>query len=100
MNFRHACGELFNELLLKMALLDLRIRQSDVVHFGRLGEGQFGVVSKVSVRGIIGETYALKRMSKRQVLEMGHGDMVSLERSILLECCHPLIVRMIATFQD
>jgi len=98
--FVETCGVLFSELATKMKYKDLKIKHTDIIKLGMLGEGQFGVVSKVGVRGLFGESFALKRISKRKVLETDQQNPVKLEREILADCCHPLIVRLVTTFQD
>lgn len=98
--FVDACGVLFKELGQKMKYKELKIEASDVVQRELLGQGQFGVVHKVNILGPINEDFALKRMSKRKVVELEQGKSVALEREILDEFCHPLIVRLVTTFQD
>jgi cGMP-dependent protein kinase len=64
-----------------------------------LGEGQFGIVRRVAVQGM--ETrFALKKMSKRKVIDLDQQGPCKLECEILRECCFPLIVQLISTFQD
>jgi cGMP-dependent protein kinase len=46
------------------------------------------------------EGFALKSMSKKRIIELEQGPATKLEKEILSECCHPLIVRLITTFQD
>lgn len=98
--FMEACGVLFTELRTKMKYQDLHIRKPDIIQMEKLGEGQFGVVKRVGVRGLFGETFALKRMAKSKVIDEEQQGPVKLEREILAECCHPLIVRLVTTFQD
>jgi len=57
-------------------------------------------VNKVNVEGLPGEEFALKRMNKSTILELEAYAATMLEREILRECCHPLIVRLVASFQD
>jgi len=98
--FAEACGAFFAELTAKMRHRELHISLDNVVTCGVLGEGQFGLVTRVLVRGVFGVEFALKRVSKRSVLELEMQQPIQLEREILSECCHPLIVRLITTFQD
>jgi len=98
--FVEICGVLFSELATKMKYQDFKVGPKDIIKYGPLGQGQFGTVDRVYVRGIFGEDFALKYISKRLVLELEQQGPVRLEREILTECCHPLIVRLIATFQD
>jgi cGMP-dependent protein kinase len=99
--FAHAVGVLMGELQTKTryAQLNLTLKQ-DIFYLGALGEGQFGVVRRVQVRGLFGEDFALKRISKRRVIELDQQSSCALERELLSEACHPLIVRLIRTFQD
>lgn len=98
--FAAICGPFFNELAMKIKYQDVRLGLKSIIKCGTLGQGQFGVVERVYLRGVFDEDFALKRISKRQVLELEQQAAVRLEREILSECCHPLIVRLIGTFQD
>jgi cGMP-dependent protein kinase len=88
-----------------MLYLDLKITMDDVSVEGVLGKGQFGTVRHVSIEkanfhddALIG--FAMKSCSKKRVIELEQTASTKLEREILAECCHPMIVRLITTFQD
>lgn len=98
--FNDSANVLFAELQSKCWYQDLQIGRNDIMYSKKLGEGQFGVVFKVFVRGVSGENFALKCMSKRKILDLEQQQATKLEREILSEFCHPLIVRLIVTFQD
>jgi len=98
--FSEAAGSLCDELQMKMWYQGLEISMDFLIDAGFLGQGQWGMVRRVQIRGLLGEAFALKRLTKRRVIEFQQEAATKLEREILSECCHPLIVRLIATFQD
>jgi cGMP-dependent protein kinase len=103
--FFSAAGVLCHELQTKMLHQDLNINMQDCIIEGILGKGQFGVVRRVKLEclqeeDLHSEGFALKSMSKKRVLDLEQAAACKLEREILCECCHPLIVRLITTFQD
>lgn len=101
--FLDATGVLCNELQIKMLNQNLSISMNDCQTESILGKGQFGTVRRVQINDyfeLVPEGFALKSMSKKRVLELEQASACKLEREILQECCHPLIVRLITTFQD
>jgi len=98
--FIESANVLFSELQSKCWYQDLQISRNDVIYSKKLGEGQFGVVFQVFVRGVVGENFALKCMAKQKIIEEEQQQATKLEREILSEFCHPLVVRLIVTFQD
>jgi CRP-like cAMP-binding protein len=102
--FFNAVGVLCSELQIKMLHKDLVITMDKVRSAGVLGQGQFGKVQRVHLEGVdiedVPEGFALKSMSKKRIIELEQGPATKLEKEILSECCHPLIVRLITTFQD
>lgn len=98
--FQEACGVLFNELAMKEKYQQVQVCKKDVVKIAHIGEGQFGTVASVYIRGFFVEKFALKKMHKMKVLKEEQQAAVKLEREILADCCHPLIVRYVTTFQD
>jgi len=97
--FRQAMGAVFDEVQMKMWYRQMHLELKDVTRHSVLGRGQFGTVHKVGLRGLE-KQYALKRISKARVIELEQQSSIGLERDILQECCYPLVVRLISTFQD
>eukprot|EP00755_Sulcionema_specki_P026992 Sspe_Gene.86910::Locus_57723_Transcript_1_1_Confidence_1.000_Length_2568::g.86910::m.86910/K04373/RPS6KA; ribosomal protein S6 kinase alpha-1/2/3/6 len=62
-----------------------------------LGKGSFGIVNKVKERAS-GNIYALKVLSKMQIINQQQVNEVKNECKILLELSHPFIVKLHATF--
>jgi cGMP-dependent protein kinase len=98
--FAASVGPLLGELQRKWEYTRYETTLKDMLYLGMLGTGQFGVVRRVTVRGIFGEEFALKRISKSRVIELDQQASCVLEREILVDACHPSIVRLAKTFQD
>lgn len=64
-----------------------------------LGEGAFGSVKLVRVRGT-SEVYALKQMSKARIVKTNQKRNVLNEKAIMMRLKHPFILRLIKTFKD
>lgn len=64
-----------------------------------LGAGTFGKVRLVS-HNETGKTYALKILSKQQILEFKQAQAVVREKNIMASINHPLIIDLVGTFQD
>lgn len=64
-----------------------------------LGTGTFGRV-KLVVHKPTGNTYALKMLSKAQIVELRQEKNVMNEKRILLTLDHPFILRLFDTFKD
>jgi protein kinase A len=65
-----------------------------------VGRGGFGKVWKVQSKINPSKAYALKEMSKARVIFKKSIDAVLIERELLEKLSHPLIVNMVAAFQD
>lgn len=98
--FIDTVGSLRKDLEHRMMLQDLDIQKEDLVIKAIVGRGAFGVVKLVYHK--IDETtfYALKCVSKKQVLEQNQQMLIATEREINSECYHPCIMHFIKTFQD
>jgi len=79
--------------------LNKTIRFKDLVKFRILGVGTFGKVWLVSHKRT-GTPYALKQLSKREI--MGHHQVegVIREKNIMASLEHPFVVNLVSTFQD
>ena len=75
-----------------MTLSDLKVIRT-------LGTGTFGRVKLVQNKKN-GEAYALKMLSKSQVVLFKQVTNVNNERTLLKMAKHPFILQLIATFQD
>jgi serine/threonine protein kinase len=64
-----------------------------------LGCGSYGVV--MLVRHVpSGQLLAMKKMSKRRIMDYGHTEHILTEKAILSRIAHPFIVRLVDTFND
>jgi CRP-like cAMP-binding protein/tRNA A-37 threonylcarbamoyl transferase component Bud32 len=80
-------------------LLDQSIRFKDLVKFRILGVGTFGKVWLVSHKRS-GTPYALKQLSKREIIGHHQVEGVIREKNIMASLDHPFVVNLVATFQD
>lgn len=81
------------------ASLNKSIRFKDLVKFRILGVGTFGKVWLVSHKRT-GTPYALKLLSKREILGHHQVEGVIREKNIMASLDHPFVVNLVATFQD
>ncbi|KAI5186721.1 protein kinase X [Nematocida homosporus] len=69
-----------------------------------LGEGSFGKVFLVSFEGLsqvnMKKLYALKVMSKAQIIQRNQLSHIYNEKAVMLSMCSPFFVRLYSTFQD
>lgn len=79
--------------------LDRTIKLKDLVKFRILGVGTFGKVWLVSHKRT-GKPYALKMLSKREIIGHHQVEGVIREKNIMSSVDHPCVVNLIATFQD
>lgn len=79
--------------------LDRSIKLKDLVKFRILGVGTFGKVWLVSHKRT-GKPYALKMLSKREIIGHHQVEGVIREKNIMSSVNHPCVVNLIATFQD
>jgi len=71
----------------------------DLTKFRILGMGTFGKVWLVSHKRT-GTAYALKQLSKREIVGHHQVEGVIREKNIMASLDHPFVVNLIATFQD
>lgn len=79
--------------------LKSNIRYKDLVKFRILGVGTFGKVWLVSHKRT-GVPYALKQLSKREIIGHHQVEGVIREKNIMASIDHPFVVNLVATFQD
>jgi cAMP-dependent protein kinase regulator len=75
------------------------IRFRDLVKFRILGVGTFGKVWLVSHKRT-GTAYALKQLSKREIIGHHQVEGVIREKNIMASLDHPFVVNLVSTFQD
>mmetsp|Transcript_16481 Transcript_16481/g.38628 ORF Transcript_16481/g.38628 Transcript_16481/m.38628 type:complete len:911 (-) Transcript_16481:136-2868(-) len=98
--FADIVGSFRKELEHRMHLQDLDITMQDLRMKAVVGRGSFGIVKLVQHRNDASRTYALKCVSKSQVVRQGQQKSISIEREINAQCYHPCIMQFIKTFQD
>lgn len=81
------------------ANLNKSIRFKDLVKFRILGVGTFGKVWLVSHKRT-GTPYALKQLSKREIIGHHQVEGVIREKNIMASLDHPFVVNLVSTFQD
>jgi len=79
--------------------LQSSIRFKDLVKFRILGVGTFGKVWLVSHKRT-STPYALKQLSKREIIGHHQVEGVIREKNIMASLKHPFVVDLMATFQD
>lgn len=80
-------------------ILDRSILFEDLEHIATLGRGSFGHVTLVKHR-TSGITYALKAVSKAQILETSQEEHIMSEKKIMATVHHPFYVNLITTFNS
>eukprot|EP00475_Leptophrys_vorax_P012119 TRINITY_DN1854_c0_g1_i7.p1 TRINITY_DN1854_c0_g1~~TRINITY_DN1854_c0_g1_i7.p1 ORF type:complete len:749 (+),score=208.08 TRINITY_DN1854_c0_g1_i7:309-2555(+) len=76
-----------------------RIKRDEIQIVGTLGRGSFGLVQLVKHKKT-GKTYALKQISKSQVVELGQQEHVMSEKNVMSTMDHPFIIKLYSTFRD
>jgi CRP-like cAMP-binding protein len=79
--------------------MDSSIKLTDLVKFRILGVGTFGKVWLVSHQQN-GTPYALKMLSKREIIGHHQVEGVIREKNIMASISHPFVVNLVSTFQD
>jgi len=74
------------------------IRLEDLKIVGTLGKGSFGHVQLVQDQ--TGYTYALKAVSKGQVIHLSQEEHIMSEKRVMAALEHPFLVKLHATFKD
>mmetsp|Transcript_49647 Transcript_49647/g.118207 ORF Transcript_49647/g.118207 Transcript_49647/m.118207 type:complete len:963 (-) Transcript_49647:64-2952(-) len=98
--FTDIVGTFRKELEHRMYLQDLNIQMADLRLRAVVGRGSFGIVKLVYHHSDTRLTYALKCVSKKQVIKQGQQKSIVIERDINAQCYHPCIMQFIKTFQD
>jgi len=98
--FADIVGSFRNELEQRMHLQDLNIKMDDLHLKAVVGRGSFGIVKLVFHKDDKRKSYALKCVSKKQVVRQGQQKSIAIERDINAQCYHPCIMQFIKTFQD
>jgi len=71
---------------------------ADLTIIGTLGRGSFGHVQLVKDKH--GETFALKSVSKAQIVQLGQQEHLLSEKRVMAELDHPTLIKLHATFKD
>jgi len=79
--------------------LDRSIRFDDLLHVATLGRGSFGHVTLVKHR-VTGTPYALKAVSKAQIVETSQEEHIINEKHIMATVHHPFYVNLVSTFNS
>jgi cGMP-dependent protein kinase len=91
-------GPCLEYLTSRIALQDTKLEFVDLDFLRVVGRGGFGVVKMVKARRT-GTRYALKCMSKRDIVEKGQQETIVSERSVLAEVDHPFMVKYVRSFR-
>ena len=92
-------NELKEYLLNRLYLQDETIQLDDLIFLKNLGIGSYGIVSLVKNKKN-NYCYAIKNISKKQILSCNLMNNIELEKSILLKIDHPFIVKLVKTLKD
>ncbi|CAG9332054.1 PKG_37 [Blepharisma stoltei] len=88
-----------NQILKRMELQNDSVHLNDLSIIKTLGKGMFGNVF-LAVHKKIKTPYALKTVHRSKIHAFQIHDNLVLERKILLELDHPLIMKLVKTFKD
>merc|ERR1719445_2389822 len=75
------------------------IQFSDLIIVGTLGKGSFGHVQSVK-DNTTQKTYALKAVSKAQIVQTGQQGHIMSEKRVMEVLDHPFLVKLYATYKD
>ena len=92
-------NELKEFLLNRLYLQDDKIQLEDLYFYKSLGVGTYGLVSLVKNKKN-NYFYAIKNISKKQILSCKLMNNIEMEKSILLKIEHPFIVKLVKTLKD
>ena len=92
-------NELKEFLLNRLYLQDDKIQLEDLYFYKSLGVGTYGLVSLVKNKKN-NYFYAIKNISKKQILSCKLMNNIEMEKSILLKIDHPFIVKLVKTLKD
>jgi cGMP-dependent protein kinase len=88
-----------NQLLKRIELQDDNIMMEDLILVKTLGKGMFGNVFLTTHKSR-NMNYALKTVSRKKIAAFEIYENLQLERKILLQLDHPMIMKLIKTFKD
>ena len=91
--------DIYKVLMDRIQLFDTKVELSDLIPIRLLGYGKFGIVLLVEHKEK-GTRFALKGVSKGLVHQYNIYENLVLERDILMQLDHPLIIKLIKTFKD
>lgn len=80
-------------------ILDRTIQFGDLIYVATLGRGSFGHVTLVKHK-TTGTTYALKAVSKAQIVETAQEEHIMSEKKIMATVHHPFFVNLVTTFNS
>lgn len=83
----------------EVEILDKSIRFEDLKHVGNLGQGAFGTVTLVR-HTKTQVTYALKAVSKAQIVETQQEQHILNEKKVMATVHHPFFVNLVSTFNN
>jgi len=75
------------------------IELEDLRVINLLGQGTFGTVSLVR-DDMRNKSYALKKLSKVNLVKASQGTRVIAERNVLMACSSPFVIKLFETYQD
>eukprot|EP01006_Ploeotia_vitrea_P037740 TRINITY_DN66166_c3_g2_i1.p1 TRINITY_DN66166_c3_g2~~TRINITY_DN66166_c3_g2_i1.p1 ORF type:complete len:811 (+),score=504.52 TRINITY_DN66166_c3_g2_i1:84-2435(+) len=75
------------------------IKREDLKVVGTLGKGSFGHVQLVKHKKT-GKTYALKAVSKHQIVQTGQQGHILSEKRVMEQLNHPFLIRLYTTYKD
>eukprot|EP00455_Lapot_gusevi_P027088 TRINITY_DN2864_c0_g1_i9.p1 TRINITY_DN2864_c0_g1~~TRINITY_DN2864_c0_g1_i9.p1 ORF type:complete len:799 (+),score=343.37 TRINITY_DN2864_c0_g1_i9:177-2573(+) len=81
----------------------LRIEKKDLQVIGTLGKGSFGhvqLVKDIKNPQNRDKTFALKAVSKSQIVQLGQQEHIMSEKNVMIMLDHPFLIRLYATFRD
>eukprot|EP01071_Lankesteria_metandrocarpae_P003243 Lankesteria_metandrocarpae@DN2841_c0_g1_i1.p1 len=92
-------GPMLSHLEERIRLQDTRVRFDELQVVRIIGRGTFGTVKLVKHKPT-STRYALKCVSRKSVIQLNQQEHIRLEREILAENDHPMIVKLVRTFKD
>lgn len=98
--FQSIVGLFREELEKRMAYQDVKVSMSDLRVKAIVGKGNFGIVKLVYHKDDDQCCYALKCVSKAQVVQQKQQKAIAMEREVNAQCYHPCVVQFVRTFQD
>eukprot|EP00929_Paragymnodinium_shiwhaense_P000195 TRINITY_DN100441_c0_g1_i1.p1 TRINITY_DN100441_c0_g1~~TRINITY_DN100441_c0_g1_i1.p1 ORF type:complete len:2164 (+),score=634.46 TRINITY_DN100441_c0_g1_i1:71-6562(+) len=91
-------GPPLDYLKIRITLQDSEFTFEDLRYLRVVGKGGFGIVKMVQTKA--GERYALKCISKKEVVQKKLQESVLNERQLLADVDHPFILKLVQTFRN